>query len=111
MTAYLDEEIETAGIHAASDFGLGEHTRTTLRGLGFPEPNDDGARVVAEKVLIPMVLATKKRYQPQAARILDAEQIRIDANITARRILWPNNPERYCEGAFELGMLAPDDCR
>lgn len=111
MLAYLDEELETPGIHAASEYRLGADTREKLRAIGFPEPDSTTALDVAERILTPMVLATKQKWHPRAAQILSAEQRAIDARITARRILFPNDPGRYCEGAWQLGMLKPDDCR
>ena len=111
MFAYLNEEVATPGIHAASDFGIGAATRKKIASLGFPEPSEDGARQIAESVLTPMVLAVQKRYYPQRSKIFDEGQLRVVAQIEVRRYLYPGNRTRICKDAFLLGLLAPDDCR
>ena len=111
MFAYLNEEVATPGLHAASDFGIGAVTRKKLAQFGFPEPTDEGARQVAESVLTPMILAVKDRHFRDPLGTLDAGQRRLDAQIEARRVLYPNDLKRICKDAFLLGLLAPSDCR
>lgn len=111
MFAYLNEELGTPGIHAASDFRVGAATRKKLKEFGFPEPSETGARLVAESVLTPMILAAQTRYFPDRLKVLTENQKQINAQVTARRILFPKNAAYYCKDAWQLGLLQPDDCR
>jgi hypothetical protein len=111
MFAYLNEEVAAPGVHAASDFGIGAVTRKKLAQFGFPEPTNASARQIAESLLSPMILAVKDRHFRDRLGTLDAGQRRIDAQIAARRVLYPNDLKRICKDAFLLGLLAPSDCR
>ncbi len=111
MFQYLNEEVETPGIHEASDFDLGSSTRELLHDQGFPEPSRASIDELAERLLIAMVLEAKKKYNSEWIGVLDEGQLEIDARISALRVLYPNQPDRYCRGAGMLGMLAPKDCR
>lgn len=111
MFQYLDEERDDPGIHDASDFNLGVMTRETLHEQGFPEPSSESLDALAESLLITMVLEAKRKYNSEWIGILDPGQLEIDAKISALRVLYPDQPDRYCRGAGMLGMLAPKDCR
>lgn len=111
MFAYLNEEVATPGIHAASEFGMGKTTRKKLAQLGFPEPGERGARLIAEAVLTPMVLAAQKGFWPQRSRIFNQDQLHVVAEIETRRYLFPKDRAYICKNAFLLSLLAPDDCR
>jgi hypothetical protein len=111
MFAYLNEEIATPGIHAASNFRIGEKTRKKLNALGFPEPSRATAEHVAETALAKMIFAANKRYFPDPKEFLDDRQKMIMAHIAARRILFANDLARICKDASQLGLLGPKECR
>jgi len=110
MFQYLNEELETPQIHFASDYGVGSETKQMLYRLGFPEPSRETEEDIAERMLTSMVYEAKMKYNRKALEVLETEQIEIDARITARRILYPDQPDYYCQGAGMLGMLRPKDC-
>lgn len=111
MWEYFNEELETPHIHDVSDHKMGEWTREKLAELGFPEPSRETIEGISEEVMIPLVYKAKLLYQSRALDILEPWEIKIDAQIAARRFLYRDDPERYCEGSGALGWLAPDDCQ
>lgn len=110
MDEYFWEEIDTPDIHRSSDYQLARYSREKLASLGFPEPSRATVESIAESILVPLVFDVKMRYQSRALEILDREDIRADARFVARKLLYPNDPDRYCEGVLLTGLMGYREC-